>query len=497
MNRMQSHLTEKTRRALRRLSALLLACGLCVPLLMFSGSAAGSSKVNVLADSTVKLWEWSRVYTQGDLPEGNFEVMLLFEDTGGNKFMVDGNSIYKDSWWDNNGLWFDFYGVSLPRGVVFGNDVCLTLEPVSHMRMSYVGRNKKNQGPKEYNWYADGIPGRIGHLVPTRFNKYFVAEGSEQYLEKYSDFCVQTSEIAFSDGYPKSGRVMLYDEIGGVNDCPVFVEGNLVYARNSPSTDMAQFVMYVGKEVEYSAVTHDVTVQSGQVQNVDGHVYVCPDVTITVEPGAVLSIQGNLYNNGYIYNQGDVVLQKNACIQTLLLEGDGGAICCDGGDLILMSGARMATGTCGYSEQYGNGFLLKNGATCTNYGTIILPANGRLESGAVLDNRKNGWLLQGYRVPSSREGTLHKFTQPQLRYSALESTFACIYVEPLRQYFFGGSVTSLYLGHDTLALNQGTIQMNGALQTETDAELRHEGGGLLNTTPTYQTYRNYLNRVYP
>ena len=289
---------------------------------------------------------------------------------------------------------------------------------------------------------------------------------------------------------------MLYGNLSGANDRPWFYGGNYVAAQDSSTTDMGQFIMYVGKEVEYSAVTHDVTVQSGQVQNVDGHVYVCPDVTITVEPGAVLSIQGNLYNNGYIYNQGDVVLQKNACIQTLLLEGDGGAICCDGGDLILMSGARMATGTCGYSEEYGNGFLLKNGATCTNYGTIILPANGRLESGAVLDNRKNGWLLQGYRVPSSKEGTLHKFTQPQLRYSALESTFACVYMEPLRQYYFVGSVTSLYLGHDTLALNQGTLLMNGALQTETDAELRHEGGGLLDTTPAYKTYLNYQNRVY-
>ena len=494
MDIIKAHLTEKTRRVLRRLSALLLACGLCTPLLMSSGSAAGSA-VNVLADSTVKVWEWKRVYTQSDLPEGDFEVMLLYEE-GGKQYMVDGNAVYKDSnWEDDNARWFKLLGVDLPRGVAFGNDVCLTLEPVSHMRMSYIGRNEKNGQPKEYEWYADGISGRIGHLNPLRFNWYFVAEGSEYY--RTADFCVQTSEIAFSEGYPQSGNVMLYDEIAhGVNDCPVFVSGNTVYALNSSSTNMAQFVMYVGKEVEYSAVTHDVTVQSGQVQNVDGHVYVCPDVTITVEPGAVLSIQGNLYNNGYIYNQGDVVLQKNACIQTLLLEGDGGAICCDGGDLILMTGARMATGTCGYSEQYGNGFLLKNGATCTNYGTIILPANGRLESGAVLDNRKNGWLLQGYRVPSSREGTLHKFTQPQLRYSALESTFSCFYEEISRQYFFGGSVTSLYLGRDTLALNQGTILMNGALQTESDAELRHEGGGLLDTTPVYKTYLNYLNRVY-
>ena len=99
-------------------------------------------------------------------------------------------------------------------------------------------------------------------------------------------------------------------------------------------------------------------------------------------------------------------------------------------------------------------------------------------------------------MPSSKEGTLHKFTQPQLRYSALESTFACVYMEPLRQYYFVGSVTSLYLGHDTLALNQGTLLMNGALQTETDAELRHEGGGLLDTTPAYKTYLNYQNRVY-
>lgn len=491
MNRMQSHLTEKTRRALRRLSALLLACGLCVPLLMFSGSAAGSG-VNVLADSTVKFWEWKRVNTQSDLPEGNFEVMLLFEDTGGNKFMVDGNSIYKDSWWDNNGMWFDFYGVSLPRGVVFDADSFLTLEP-SHMRLSYVGRNKKNQGPKEYNWYADGIPGRIGHLNPLRFNKYFVAEGSEQYLEKYSDFCVQTSEIAFSDGYPKSGRVMLYDEIsGGTNDCPVFAEGNLVYARNSPSTDMAQFVMYVGRQVEYSAVTHDVTVQSGQVQNVDGHVYVCPGVTITVEPGAVLSIQGNLFNNGYIYNQGDVLLQKNACIQTLLLEGDGGAICCDGGDLILLSGARMTTGTCDYSAKYGNGFLLKNGATCTNYGTIMLPVNSRLESGAVLDNRKNGLLMQGYELPRSVEGNLHHFTQSELRDRYRESTFKLIM--SIVGKYITGSVTSLYLGHDTLVLNRGTILMNGELHTEADAALRHEGGGSLEESNLYKTYRDkYLN----
>ena len=487
MNSLQSHLAGKTRRVLRRLSALLLVCGLCVPLLMFSGSAAGSG-VNVLADSTVKLWEWSRVYTQSDLPDGDFEMMLLYEDKG-QRYMVDGNKIYDGG----GGGKFRLLGVSLPNGVIYGADHFLTQEDVSHMNMTYEGRDTGNNQPKQYYAYCDGISGPIA-VVPVMNLQWYFSTTSRSHV--LCPFNIQTSEIAFSEGYPNPGYVMLYGNLSGANDRPWFYGGNYVAAQDSSTTDLGQFIMYVGKEVEYSAVTHDVTVQSGQVQNVDGHVYVCPDVTITVEPGAVLSIQGNLYNNGYIYNQGDVVLQKNACIQTLLLEGDGGAICCDGGDLILMSGARMATGTCGYSEEYGNGFLLKNGATCTNYGTIILPANGRLEAGAVLDNRKNGWLLQGYRVPSSREGTLHKFTQTQLRYSALESTFACAYLEPLRQYYFVGSVTSLYLGRDTLALNQGTLLMNGALQTETDAELRHEGGGLLDTTPAYKTYLNYQNRVY-
>lgn len=75
MNSLQSHLAGKTGRVLRRLSALLLVCVLCVPLLMSSGSAAGSA-VNVLADSTVKVWEWKRVYTQSDLPEGDFDTKI-------------------------------------------------------------------------------------------------------------------------------------------------------------------------------------------------------------------------------------------------------------------------------------------------------------------------------------------------------------------------------------------------------------------------------------
>ena len=480
MNRV--HNKKNTGRGARRLLALLLASGLCAPLLTSPGSAAGSSDVKVLADSTVTLWEWKRVYTQSDLPDGDFEVMLLYED-GGKQYMVDGNKIYDGG----GGGKFGLLGVSLPDGVIYGADNILTQEDVSHMNMTYKGRDEQNNQPKRYYAYCDGISGPIA-VVPVMNLQWSFSTTSRSHV--LCPFNIQTSEIAFSEGYPNPGYVMLYGNLSGVNDRPWFYGGNYVAAHDSSTTKMGQFIMYIGKPVEYSAVTHDVTVESGQVQNVDGHVYVCPNVTITVEPGAVLSIQGNLYNNGYIYNQGDVLLQKNACIQTLLLTGDGGAIGCDGGDLILMSGARMTTGSCAYSEKYGNGFMLKNGATCTNFGTIILPANGRLETGAVLDNRKSGWLLQGYRVPNKEDGLLHQYSQSELRYSGLESTYSCYSV------FIFGSMTSLYLGKDTLVLNQGTIQMNGALKTETGAEVRHEGGGSLSIASSYQTYKDYLDKGY-
>lgn len=168
--------------------------------------------------------------------------------------------------------------------------------------------------------------------------------------------------------------------------------------------------MYIGTARTYNVINTDYTVQKGQLLNLDGDIRIGDGKTITVEEGAVLSINGNIFNNGHIYNKGGTILvQSNGCIQSYLPEdkNDYGGIGLDGGDLVIRAGGRVMTGVTTYDDRWGNGLKLQNGASIINQGTLITSGNVNVNSGSTLENRKGGTMLFGYRMNSWNEGNLH------------------------------------------------------------------------------------------
>ena len=176
--------------------------------------------------------------------------------------------------------------------------------------------------------------------------------------------------------------------------------------------------MYIGTARTYNVINTDYTVQKGQLLNLDGDIRIGDGKTITVEEGAVLSINGNIFNNGHIYNKGGTILvQSNGCIQSYLPEdkNDYGGIGLDGGDLVIRAGGRVMTGVTTYDDRWGNGLKLQNGASIINQGTLITSSNISVNSGSTLENRKSGAILVGYAMKENQQGDLHHASLSEIR----------------------------------------------------------------------------------
>ena len=76
------------------------------------------------------------------------------------------------------------------------------------------------------------------------------------------------------------------------------------------------FFLWWGEEITLPTYS-DVTYETGIIHNIEGEVLIEEGATLTVEPGAVLSISGHLYNNGTIRNYGTIIVQDGGSISTL------------------------------------------------------------------------------------------------------------------------------------------------------------------------------------
>lgn len=452
----------------KRVAALLLCALLCVPLGTIPSAAAGVSEAAVLADGTVDIWKWERVNSQSDLPEssavrtvGNrsesydYAVLLLYECNGGT-YMVHGSRTASTD--DDR---FAFSPVSPAGAVRAGDSSFRTKDNVSGMTLRYVGRDPDNGSAKQYMLLSGGR--RL-----TLKDDGFQWDGSD--AEEYN-VSAMTYEVPKSDANVSYGKVKLFANISGAKDHPMFIdeETKRVYTESSNTWDMAQFTMYIGHKEQWSAVTHDITVQSGVVENLNGYIYVSPGVTITVEEGGVLSCSGVLYNNGYLYNKGDIVVQPGATIEQFCLSGSGGSIACDGGDLVILSGGRVTTDQAPASRftRYREGFCLQNGATCTNFGTLVIGSSAYVESGATIDNRTSGNIFVGFRLKSRDIGNFSAVSASNAADPTFYASTMAVESNMNMTAFVFHRADRLYGGDDVLLQNNGTVYLSTTAQTLT------------------------------
>lgn len=172
---------------------------------------------------------------------------------------------------------------------------------------------------------------------------------------------------------------------------------NTIYLHAKEDTSYSSydwFYIWIGVEETFSAFTTDYVVQPGNVCNVDDRVIINEGVTVTVAPGAVLSIEGQMFNNGKIENYGTVLIQENACLCPFQPQDvKSGALNCYGssvaypyqkglkgeGSIIVMPKAKLAF-------QDGHGDLIIDGGTLENYGYVGTGDYFELNGGTVLNS---------------------------------------------------------------------------------------------------------------
>ncbi|WP_028509351.1 hypothetical protein [Ruminococcus sp. NK3A76] len=161
--------------------------------------------------------------------------------------------------------------------------------------------------------------------------------------------------------------------------------------------------LFIGTKMRFSALKGTTTIRSGQILSVSANDYVTSsgDIEsqngimlkngdkIVIEKGGILSIEGNLINNGTIENRGGTILIKNGGNIFPFQQGTSpasngcGTIKCIGGDIIIQEGGALYAGL---SDENGAlcPFQLDESSVLINqgllvYGTLRLGNGARVE----------------------------------------------------------------------------------------------------------------------
>lgn len=447
----------KLKKGAKRGVVTLLLLTMLVQLGSVCAGAADTSK-NSAANGTVDVWVWKRVDSQNDLPaKGVATPVLLTYKADGKEYYVDGKKRSSDSTDE-----FKFIGQAMPDGAVVGDKTFRTTEDISNMTLICTGGTDKDNGNAKLFKIR---------LADSKSDEYLALETGYFYTSSnsYADghrqqLAALTKNEADNKASVSEGRVKLNCNISGAKDPAFTFEGSTVLADTYwfGRWAMEEFAMYVATKETLSAITSDITIASGQVTSFNNYVYIKPGVTVTIEKGGVLSVSGTLFNNGAILNNGgDIVVQKNAVIEQLnIADNMGGVIACDGGDLVIFSGGFVSVGKTekfiSADTDYGYGFVLRNGSTCVNFGTLVVGSSGYIISGSTLDNRASANMFFDYKVKSQYRGRCDTLTAAQ---RASVDTYDDCAGSSDSVKNSKASLTRLCIGDKVLVHNEGIIHL--------------------------------------
>lgn len=581
-------------RPLRRLAALAMTCALAFTLAPGLLTRARAVELPEDALTTVTYYEWNRVKTKDDLPAEwdthKWAPLLIFDkkekdgkttpyyfsankddtviddeetgylhfngvpcskipelsgfpDTFFTSYNPTGMTCWR-AWNDDDGENGDARVLYLSPSFRLGEAGFFAPYLVDYDKYDYFLEhgNSLVEGTKASKWWWTLVRANWSVITPDVYLKKYGAD--DEYEEKVN-----------VDG----GRVIMQLNLSG-DDAVLDVNGesNKIELDFWKSRD-TYWRMYIGTEITYNVINTDYTVQKGQMLNLDGDIRIGDGKTITVEEGAVLSINGNIFNNGHIYNKGGTILvQSNGCIQSYLPKdkNDYGGIGLDGGDLVIRAGGRVMTGVTKYDDRWGNGLKLQNGASIVNQGTLITSSNISVNEDCVVENRKDGAILVGYAMKENQQGTLHHALLSEIRLpSYYDSRGFAMGVSNLykikretlddeawkklsddvRNYDYFSKPTSIFnkeyqavyknahsrkklesyftpivccsldsqMGGSSLSLNeralvynQGSICLNGSIYKAADAQILHLNGGSISYSDEAELFSKVINGDY-
>ena len=180
-----------------------------------------------------------------------------------------------------------------------------------------------------------------------------------------------------------------WNESGGYDDHLSDGAQGLFHVQSTEHDD-DRFLLYIGEKLRYSKIKSNLTIGKNQLLSISSSDYVdntgsdentagviIPSgVTLKVETGGVLSISGNLINNGTIEVDGGTVLIREGGSICPFLQGKDndkngcGKIVCNQGDIIIKKGGSLYAGMEDENGRYVP-FQLDNNSTLVNMGLLV------------------------------------------------------------------------------------------------------------------------------
>lgn len=159
------------------------------------------------------------------------------------------------------------------------------------------------------------------------------------------------------------------------------------------------FRIYACRTVEYDAIVKSFTIGKGATYAVDSQLIVKEGVTITVEDGGVLAIDKSLLNNGKIVvkNGGTVIVNDGGYLMAYDKHADG-TISLDGGNLLIMDGAKVIC------DQNGGTLTMDNASTILNRGLLLIGEKLVMNRNSCLKNESMGLVIYGGYISRERGG---------------------------------------------------------------------------------------------
>ena len=286
--------------------------------------------------------------------------------------------------------------------VVNGNYLCPML------RAEYCERDHETQWIIRIPFYFKDDPTQ----TPTNgreFGRYFgfYAEDGNKFDFRNSYDCWD-----FKD-FDEKGDMKIHFDDGGkyAKDLYWQDDGSTIQGENENNSG-DYFSCWLGEPKEFSAITHDYTVPSGRVLNIDDQVILMDGVTLTVEPGAVVSVNKRFFNNGRIVNYGTIYIQEDACMMPYGETDDfaGQIVCCGGDRKVKPMEKSSKEAACGDIVINKNGRLnligegrlyLQQGASLVNNGGVVLLRKQPVISNAYVLNTEGSQIFFGKTVSTA------------------------------------------------------------------------------------------------
>lgn len=255
---------------------------------------------------------------------------------------------------------------------------------------------------------VDGYTTEAGQEQPSPvFNfRFDIGRGRYVYIgnngfyddeEDVEDYTVQL-RLGMRNEDDLYGSVWIINNMWGVDEM-ITRMGNSFGVSDWTTSDYWEypFRIYSSNTVEYDAIVKSFTVGRGATYSIDRRLILDEGVTITVEDGGILTVDNQLLNNGRIVvkNGGTVVVNEGGYIMAYDAKKEG-KITLDGGNLVIMDGAKVIC------DQNGGVLEAKNGASILNRGLLLVGDTLILNNNSYLKNESTAMLLLGGRITYMR-----------------------------------------------------------------------------------------------